>query len=115
MDELNASAKIPSLQAQMQWMAGTPQTSSTSTARMLYNFNNANNTLNREPGSLPGVIEANTAQQESTICNPQTGKWVLFFDGNNIYDGYHNLVNEDYKLDTLDHTYMTSIIAPSCY
>ncbi|MDK9359054.1 hypothetical protein QQF54_08370 [Lelliottia sp. V106_10] len=114
MDELKASAKIPSLQAQMQWMAGTPQTSSTSTSRMLYNFNNANNTLNREPGAMPGVVEANTAQQESTICDPQTGKWVLFFDGNNIYDGYHNLVNPDYKLDTLDHTYLTSIIAPSC-
>lgn len=113
MNELNASAKIPSLQAQMQWIAGTPQTSASSTTRLLYNFNNTNNTLNRETGFLPGVIEANTAQQESTICDPQTGKWVLFFDGNYIYDGLHNLVNPDNKLSTIDHTYLTSIIAPS--
>lgn len=109
---LNANAKIPSLQAQMQWVAGTPQTSSTSTSRLLYNFNNANNTLDCETGFLSGIIEANTAQQEATICDPQTGKWVLFFDGNYIYDGMHNLVNPDKKLDTLDHTSLTSIIAP---
>jgi hypothetical protein len=114
MNELNASAKIPSLQAQMQWIAGTPQTSSTSTSRLMYDFNNTNNTLARETGFLPGVIEANTAQQESTICDPQTGKWVLFFDGNYIYDGLHNQVNPVNKLDTLDHTYLTSVIAPSC-
>ncbi|AVF34160.1 hypothetical protein [Rahnella sikkimica] len=114
MNELNASAKIPALQAQMQWIAGTPQVSAGSTSRMMYDFNNANNTLNRELGFFPGIIEANTAQQESTICDPQTGKWVLFFDGNDIYDGLHNLVNPDNKLDTLDHTYLTSIIAPSC-
>ena len=111
---VNANAKIPALQAQMQWVAGTPQTSSGSTARMLYDFNNVNNTLARETGFLPGVIEASTAQQESTICDPQTGKWVLFFDGNYIYDGLRNLVNPDNKLDTLDHTSLTSIIAPSC-
>lgn len=113
MNEIKASAKIPALQAQMQWIAGTPQTTSTSTSRMMYNFNNANNTLNRETGFLPGIIEASTCQQESTICDPQTGNWILFFDGNYIYDGLHNLVNPDNKLDTIDHTYLTSIIAPS--
>lgn len=111
---LNANAKIPALQAQMQWIAGTPQTSSSSTARMMYDFNNVNNTLNRFTGFLPGVVEPSTAQQESTICDPQTGNWVLFFDGNYIYDGLRNLVNPDNKLDTLDHTSLTSIIAPSC-
>lgn len=111
---LKASAKIPALQAQMQWIAGTPQTSTTSTARMMYDFNNANNTLDRQTGFLSGVVEPSTAQQESTICDPQTGEWVLFFDGNYIYDGLNNLVNPDNKLDTLDHTSFTSIIAPSC-
>lgn len=113
MSELNASAKIPSLQAQMQWIAGTPQQSASSTSRMMYDFNNINNTLVRETGFLPGVTEPSTAQQESTICDPQTGKWVLFFDGNFIYDGLHNLVNPNNKLDTLDHTFLTSLIAPS--
>lgn len=110
---LNANAKIPALQAQMQWMAGNPQTSSTASGRMLYDFNNANNTMNRVLGDLPGVIEPSTAQQEATICDPETGKWVLFFDGNYIYDGLRNLVNPNNKLDTLDHTSLTSIITPS--
>lgn len=110
---VNANAKIPALQAQMQWVAGSPQTSTTSTTRMMYNFNNANNTLDLNTGFLPGIIELSTAQQESTICDPQTGEWVLFFDGNNIYDGLGNLVNPDNKLDTITSTSMTSIIAPS--
>lgn len=109
---LNANAKIASLQAQMQWVAGSPQTSTTSLSRMLYDFNNFNNTLNCESGFLPGITEASTAVQDSTICDPQTGKWVLFFDGNNIYDGLHNLVNPSNKLDTIPNTYMTSVIAP---
>jgi len=109
---LNANAKIPSLQAQMQWIAGKPQTSATSTTRLLYDFNNFNNSLDRKTGILPGIVEYSTAQQESTICDPQTGKWALFFNGNNIYDGMNNLVNPDNKLDTLTNTYLTSIIAP---
>ncbi|HEX4504006.1 MAG TPA: hypothetical protein VH187_23045 [Scandinavium sp.] len=110
---INANAKIPALQAQMQWVAGSPQTSTTSVTRMMYNFNNANNTLDLDTGFLPGIIETSTAQQESTICDPQTGEWVLFFDGNNIYDGLGNLVNPNNKLDTITSTSMTSIIAPS--
>lgn len=109
---LNANAKIPALQAQMQWIAGKPQTSATSTTRLLYDFNNFNNSLDRKTGILTGIVESSSAQQESTICDPQTGKWALFFNGNNIYDGMSNLVNPDKKLDTLTNTYLTSIIAP---
>ncbi|MCK7229172.1 hypothetical protein L8P27_15235 [Enterobacter asburiae] len=110
---VNANAKIPALQAQMQWVAGLPQTSTTSATRMMYDFNNANNTLDLNTGFLPGIIESSTAQQESTICDPQTGELILFFDGNYIYDGLGNLVNPIFKLDTITNTSMTSIIAPS--
>jgi len=110
---LKANSRIPSLQAQMQWISGKPQTSSTSLSRMLYDFNNMNNTLNLETGFLPGVIEVATAQQESTICDTQTGEWILFFNGNYIYDRFSNVVNTDNKLDTLQNSSLTSIIAPS--
>ncbi len=113
MNSVNASAKIPSLQAQMQWIAGSPQTSSTSTSRLLYDFNNSLNELDRSTGFLPGVIEASTAKQEATICDPQTGKWILFFDGNFIYDGLHNVVNPDNKISSATNTLLTSVIAPS--
>lgn len=109
---INANAKIPALQAQMQWVSGSPQTSATSIHRMLYSFNNINNTLDLETGILPGIVESSTAQQEATICDPQSGKWILFFDGNNIYDGLGNLVNPDNKLNTITNTSLTSIIAP---
>lgn len=110
---INANAKIPALQAQMQWIAGQPQLSKESTARMMYDFNNSNNTLVTETGFLPGVDEVNSAKQEATICDPETGNFVLFFDGNYIYDGLTNKVNPDNKLDTLFGSSLTSLIVPS--
>lgn len=110
---INANAKIPSLQAQMQWIAGQPQLAQEPTARMMYDFNNTNNTLVTETGFLPGVEEANSAKQEATICDPETGNFVLFFDGNYIYDGFANKVNPNNKLDTLRGSSLTSLIVPS--
>ena len=107
-----SAALLPHLQAQMQWMAGSPQTTSSAINRLLYDFNNSGNVLHTVPGVLSGITEISTAQQESTICDPETGKWILFFNGNDIYDGLKNKVNEN-EIETVDHTALTSLIAPS--
>lgn len=109
-----STALITSLQAQMQWVAGQPQVAANASSRLLYDFNNDENILERKIGEFPGVTSEVlvSAQQESTICDPETGDLVLFFTGENIYDGFKNKVNAT-QIDTLTGTRLTSIIAPN--
>lgn len=108
--ELYSSAMIPSLQMQMQWLCGMPQVSANS--RIMYDFNNDSNVIQKILNPLSGIQESGTAQQEATICNPETGKFALFYNGENVFDGFFNKVN-DTPFYTQDHTFLTSVIAPS--
>lgn len=108
--EFYSSAKLPSLQMQMQWICGMPQLNTNS--RIMYDFNNDNNVIRKKTDPLSGIQESSTAQQESTICNPETGNFALFYNGENVFDGFFNKINET-PFYTQDHTYLTSVIAPS--
>lgn len=109
--EFYSSAKVPSLQMQMQWLCGMPQQSAEN-SRIMYSFNNENNVIQKIMNPLAGLKESSTAQQESTICNPETGDFALFYNGENVFDGLFNKVNEN-PFYTQDHTFLTSVIAPS--
>ena len=108
--EKYSSAMIKELQMQMQWVCGMPQTSGED-SRIMYDFNNDTNSIVKRTSLLHGVKESSTAQQESTICNPETGEFILFYNGEDIIDGYLNKVNPTPIL-AQDHTFLTSLIAP---
>lgn len=105
-----SSAKVPSLQMQMQWLCGMPQV--TTNSRIMYDFNNDDNVIQKKMNTLSGIKESSSAQQEATICNPETGKFALFYNGENVFDGFFNKINES-PFYTQDRTFLTSIIAPS--
>ncbi|CAH8242045.1 hypothetical protein [Vibrio aestuarianus] len=107
-----ASAKIPYLQAQMQWFSGNPQISATQLTRVLYNFNNSDNILDAQIGRFPNLIENEKDNLNCSICNPETGDLALLFNGTDIYDGLRNKVNPA-PLNCVRSTNFTSIIAPN--
>lgn len=107
---IKSSSKIPELQMQMQWICGMPQIKSDS--RIMYDFNNDDNVERKRMNPLSGIRESAEAQQEATICNPETGEFVLFYNGENVFDGFYNQINPE-SFYAQDHTYLTSVIAPS--
>lgn len=109
----NAVAIIPSLQAQMQWFSGKPQTGTTPSSRVLYDFNNQQNMLEVEQGRFSSVTgEDSRDHQESSICFSDTGNLALFFTGRDIYDAHQNKVNP-HPLNAMKASYLTSVIAPT--
>ncbi|MEV4978504.1 hypothetical protein MRBLME3_001639 [Enterobacter ludwigii] len=112
MSILKSSSLIPALQAQMQWFSGQPQLAGGNLSRVLYDFNNPENILERKVDEFSELVEIDDNHQECAICDPETGRMALYYNGENVYDGFHNKLNE-IPVNAMKSSYLTSIIAPN--